>query len=172
MQERIDGGDDGIQNLAAAGFGDATQEIEIRLGGAELRRIIDAGADGLEAAHLAVFDIHEVEHIEADFFGRKTSFVMAGPGLLQMDGLALAFRTGYVDGQIEEIAVVALFIERLDANQSFAFIDGHFGGEIGVFETPKAPLANLRPELPVFLPVQPDFSPACFGVGSEGDGAA
>ena len=43
---------------------------------------------------------------------------------------------------------------------------------MGILDAPQAPLADLRPELAVLVPVQPNLSPFCLRVGSEGDRAA
>ena len=47
MQEGVDGRIFRVENFAARGFGNAPEQIMVRLGSGELWRIIDAGADDL-----------------------------------------------------------------------------------------------------------------------------
>src|SRR5215471_12891710 len=97
---------------------------------------------------------------------------MSGSSLFQPHGLLFAFRA-HDDGlQVEEIAVIALVVERFDVDPTLSFIDRNFGGKVCVLESSKAPLRNLRPELAVLLPVQPNLGPARFCVRRKRNGAS
>ena len=97
---------------------------------------------------------------------------MAGAGLFEMNRLALAFGTDDNRLEVEEVAIVAFVVEGFDVDHAFAFIDVHFGGEVGVLDSAQAPLADLGPKLAVLVPVEPELAPLGLGIGSEGDGAA
>ena len=168
MQEWIQGHVQWVQHLAPAGFGNASQQVEIRLRRVELRRVIDARADDLRAAHLPVFDIHQVQQVGADLFSGEPRFIMPRPGLFKAHRLALAFGTGDHSLQVQEVPEVALFVESLDVDQPIAPVGDDLGREVRILQAPHAPLPDLGPKLPVFVPVQPDAGPAGFGVGGEG----
>src|SRR5712675_2128323 len=98
--------------------------------------------------------------------------VMAGPGLLEAHRLPLAFGTNDDGLEVQKIAVVALVVQRLDMDQSLALIYADFGGEVGILQLAQTPLPDLRPELAVLIPVEPEFAPLGFGVRGEGHRAA
>src|SRR3982750_2548366 len=112
-----------------------------------------------------------MDHVSARVFGREGGFVVAGTGLADVDALAFALGADNNVFKVEEVSVVALGIEGFEIDQALAFIDGHFSGEVSVFKAAQRPLADLRPELAVLVPVEPDLSPTGFGIGGEGDGA-
>ena len=161
-----------FEELAAAGFGQAAQQRQVRLGGIELGRIVDRSGDGLEPGDFPVAHFGQAHHVGADFLGGKLRLVTAGAGLFEPHGGPLAF--GADDGglEVEEIPVVALVIHGFDQDVPFAFVDGDLGGEVRVLDAAKSPLGDLGPELAVLAPAQPVLGPARFGVARPGDGPA
>src|SRR5438874_1688037 len=96
-------------------------------------------------------------------------FVTSGAGLFEADSFALAFRADDDGLQAEKIAILAFVVERFDAHVRLAFVDGDFGGEVGVLDAAQTPLGGLRPELAILIPAEPILRPTSFGVGSERD---
>src|SRR5436190_2012251 len=92
---------------------------------------------------------------------------MSGPSLFETNRLPLAFWADHDGLKIQEIAVIALLVQRFDTQMAFAAINGHIACEIRIFQTTHAPLADLGPELAVFVPAQPIASPPCFRIRRE-----
>src|SRR5256885_1896934 len=99
-------------------------------------------------------------------------FVAAWSGLLQPHRLALALGADYYRLQVEKISVIALFVQRLDADVPISFVHRNIRGEISILQPAQAPLRGLRPELAVLLPAQPLLRPLGFGIGGERHRAA
>ena len=81
-----------IQDLASAGLAQSSQQIIVRLSRAEFGGVVHARTEHLRAAHLPVFDVHQIEQISAHFPGRKPRLVVPRAGLFQMRRQLLAFR--------------------------------------------------------------------------------
>ena len=159
VKKRVVGGDVRLEHLAATRLGQAAQQIG---------RIVYAGAQRLHAAHLAVLDVHQIQHVRAHILGREPRFVMARADLLEADGLFFAFRTHHHALEVQKIPIVSFLIQGIDADDAFAAVDADVGREIGIVQPPQTPLGDLRPELPVFRPAEPVLRPFRLGVRSEG----
>ena len=158
-----------IQDLASAGLAQSSQQIIVWLSRAEFGRVIHARTEHLRAAHFAVFDVHQIEQIRAHFPGGKPRLVVSRAGLFQTRRQLLAFRADNRRLQIQEVPVISLFVERLDADDAFAFVNRHVGRKVRIVQAPQTPLRNLGPELPILFPSQPVLGPLPLCVRSERD---
>src|SRR5688572_4684179 len=117
--------------------------MRVGLSGIEFWRIIHARTEELLARHLAILNVHQVQRVSANFFRRKARFVMTWTRLFQPHDLPVAFWAYDNSLEVEEVFVISLGIERLHADDPFAFVDVHFGREVRIFHPPQTPLRDL-----------------------------
>ena len=78
--------------------------------------------------------------IRAGFAGLKRRIVAAGGRLLERDELAFALWPDDDGLQVEEVAIIAVGIHRLDADDAAALLDGDVRREVAGLDAAQAPV--------------------------------
>ncbi len=138
--ERVVGGEVAAQQLAAADLGQALEPGEVRARLGELRRVVEVRTDDLRRAQFAVFHLTQMDKVRAGFAGLKRRIVAAGGCLLERDELAFALWPDDDGLQVEEVAIVAVGVHRLDADDAAALLDGDVRREVAGLDAAQAPV--------------------------------